>query len=83
MGQKKWSCRKVRLNAGGYEYGRWGKYYGHGEPLFKVESEIGNESWMIRAANRKQAILNFCTFSYTLLWGMVKPHPEDFYGFKR
>lgn len=88
---KKWTCRKVRLNVGGYEYGRWGKYYGHGEPLFKIEnpSDVGerDEVWMIRGADRKQAILNFCDLSgmtlIPLMRGVPAPVPEDFYGFKR
>lgn len=73
----KWTCRKVRLNAGGYEYGKWGKYYGHGAPLWKLtNSETGND-YMLRSATRNQAILDFCGYM------PLTPKPEDFYGFKR
>lgn len=74
---KKWTCRKVRLNAGGYEYGKWGTYYGHGVPLWKItNSETGND-YMLRRATRNRAILDF--FGHMPL----TPKPEDFYGFKR
>lgn len=81
---KKWTCKRVRLNAGGYEYGRGGKYYGHGEPLFKIESPDGYFTYMVRGATRNEAILNYCKDPYT---PTVEPGiptiPEDFYGFKR
>ena len=32
--------RRVRLNQGGYEYGPRGRYFGHGDPLYYVSSDL-------------------------------------------
>jgi len=33
-------CRKLRINPGGYEYGKRGQYYGTGEPVYRVCIDI-------------------------------------------
>ena len=44
----------VRLNAGGYEYGRYGKYWGNGgAPLFRLITE--DDQFEFRAADREHA----------------------------
>jgi len=50
----KFSLRRVRLNVGGYEYGKYGKYYGRGEPLYRATSENG-EILELRGKSRKEA----------------------------
>ena len=77
---KKWTCRKVRLNAGGYEYGKWGKYYGHGAPLWSIQDPEEGRRYMLRSGSRKDAILSFCV---PCCDGLEQPKPEDFYVFKR
>lgn len=34
----RWTLRRVRLNAGGYD--RWGEYFGCGDPLFVYDGEL-------------------------------------------
>lgn len=45
---------RVRLNSGGYEYGRFGSYFGTGAPLYAYENECGDISH-IRAESREAA----------------------------
>lgn len=51
----KFSLRRVRLNTGGYEYGRYGKYYGQGVPLYRAISDETGEVLEIRQNTRKAA----------------------------
>ena len=44
---------KVRLNSGGYEYGRYGKYYGHGDNLYRLITEDDQIEFL--ACNRGRA----------------------------
>lgn len=44
---------EVRLNAGGYEYGRYGSYYGHGDKLYRLVTE--DDTLEFRARNRDRA----------------------------
>lgn len=43
----------VRLNSGGYEYGRYGSYYGHGDNLYRLITE--DDQIEFRAVNRDRA----------------------------
>ena len=51
----KFSLRRVRLNVGGYEYGRYGKYYGQGVPLYRAISDETGEVLELRAKDHKDA----------------------------
>jgi hypothetical protein len=44
---------QVRLNAGGYESGKYGKYYGHGNKLYRLITE--DDQIEFRAVNRENA----------------------------
>lgn len=47
---------RVYLNHGGYEYGRNGRYFGHGSPLYKwVADESFEVEGMCRAKDRDEA----------------------------
>lgn len=35
----RWSVKEVRLNSQGYEFGKWGGYYGRGERLFRAHTD--------------------------------------------
>ena len=39
---------RVRLNPGGYEYGRIGRYWGGGEPLYYVSSDSAEDESIVR-----------------------------------
>ena len=47
--------RREPLNAGGYTAGKFGQYFGRGEPLFAVETPDGNVLH-VRAADRSEAM---------------------------
>ena len=47
------SLRRVRLDAQGYESGRY--YFGHGAPLWRVMSEDGAVTETLRACDREAA----------------------------
>jgi hypothetical protein len=44
---------RVRLNAGGYEYGKYGQYYGCDLPLYRLITE--DDQIEFRARNRDRA----------------------------
>jgi hypothetical protein len=44
---------RVRLDNGGYDNG--GAYWGHGEPLYHVESENGEIDYFVRGYDRERA----------------------------
>ena len=44
------SLRRVPLDSGGYDSG--GAYWGHGQPLYWVQSECGEVSWFLRGSSR-------------------------------
>lgn len=48
------SVKRVRLNAGGYEYGRHGRYWGHDLPLFSVSGEDAGDEY-VRSPTREGA----------------------------
>lgn len=50
--------RREPLNAGGYTAGRYGQYFGRGEPLFVVTTPDGDELH-VRGADRQDAMRNF------------------------
>jgi hypothetical protein len=53
---RKVSLKRVYLNSGGYEPGRYGQYFGHDEPLFKANSDDGSICGeYLRAASREDA----------------------------
>jgi hypothetical protein len=49
------SLRREYLNQGGYTYGRFGKYFGTGLPLYRYTSEDGEIDAHIRASSRAEA----------------------------
>lgn len=53
------SVRRVPLNQGGYEYGKYGQYYGQGEPLYRYEGADEDyaevEGGELRARSRAEA----------------------------
>jgi hypothetical protein len=51
----KFTLKRTRLNSGGYEYGRYGQYFGHGAPLYQAESEDGDTFFHLRATTRAAA----------------------------
>lgn len=51
---ERWTLRRVRLNNGGYEPGRYGRYYGTGMPLYRAESDDG-DVFECRASTREGA----------------------------
>lgn len=50
--------RREPLDSGGYTKGRFGKYFGRGEPLFAVETPDG-DVLHVRGADRQDAMRNF------------------------
>lgn len=50
--------RREPLDSGGYTRGKWGKYFGRGEPLFVVETPDGDQHH-VRGADRADAIASF------------------------
>ncbi len=50
--------RREPLNAGGYTAGKFGQYFGRGEPLFAVETPDG-DVLHVRGADRQDAMRNF------------------------
>ena len=50
--------RRQPLNAEGYTPGRFGTYFGHGAPLFVVETPDGDELY-VRGRDRQAAMVNF------------------------
>lgn len=56
MRKLKLFLKRIPLNAGGYEYGKWGKYFGVGQPLYYYESDSDEDiSGHIRANDRDHA----------------------------
>lgn len=54
----RYSLRKIRLNAGGYELGTISRYYGHGQPIFRAyNDDTGNpeDTLETRAKDRDAA----------------------------
>lgn len=55
----KFYLRRIRLNSGSYTYGKFGKYYGTGLPLYQYDSIDSETSkhygGMIRADSRQDA----------------------------
>jgi hypothetical protein len=49
------SLKRVYLNQGGYEYGKYGWYFGHGPPLYKATSDDYTIDIHLRASNRECA----------------------------
>ena len=52
-----YSLRRVYLNAGGYEYGKYGSYFGQGAPLYRAECELDGRTYEVRAGDRAGAKL--------------------------
>lgn len=51
----KFYLRRIRLNSGGYTYGKFGKYYGTGLPLYQYDSIDSWHGGEIRADSRQDA----------------------------
>jgi hypothetical protein len=49
------SIKRIRLNQGGYEYGKYGRYFGNGAPLYKVVSDDYTIDTELRASNHECA----------------------------
>lgn len=49
------TLQRVRLNAGGYEYGRLGSYFGAGAPLYRWDAVDSHEGGWLRASDREAA----------------------------
>lgn len=49
--------KRVRLNQGGYEFGKHGRYFGVGQPLFSWEVDENHDTLYghLRASNRDEA----------------------------
>ncbi len=50
------TVRREYLNAGGYTYGRWGTYFGHGAPLYRADCDDWDRSFYVRASSRAEAV---------------------------
>ena len=51
----KFYLKRIRLNVGGYEYGKYGNYFGTGKPVYRYESEDGEMLNYVRASSRESA----------------------------
>jgi hypothetical protein len=51
----RFTLRRVYLNTGGYEYGRVGRYFGIGAPLYRYTSDDGDTVGYLRAHYRSNA----------------------------
>ena len=51
----RYTLRRVYLNTGGYEYGRNGRYFGVGAPLYAYDADDGSKGGYVRAYDRKDA----------------------------
>jgi hypothetical protein len=51
----RFTLRRVYLNKGGYEYGRVGRYFGIGAPLYRYASDDGDTDGYLRAGSRSEA----------------------------
>jgi hypothetical protein len=51
----RFTLRRVYLNVGGYEYGRAGRYFGIGAPLYLYVSDDGDTYGYLRAYSRSEA----------------------------
>lgn len=51
----RYSLRKIRLDAGGYELGTIKSYYGHGLPVYRATHDETGETLETRAKDRDAA----------------------------
>ena len=51
----RFTLRRVYLNTGGYTFGRVGRYFGTGAPLYRYASEDGDTDGYLRAYSRADA----------------------------
>ena len=49
------TLRRVYLNTGGYTFGRFGRYFGTGAPLYCYASDDGDTVGYLRAGSRSEA----------------------------
>jgi len=51
----RFTLRRVYLNTGGYTFGRYGRYFGNGAPLYCYASDNGDTDGYLRAYCRADA----------------------------
>jgi hypothetical protein len=51
----RFTLRRVYLTAGGYTFGRYGRYFGIGAPLYRFASYDGETDGYLRAYSRDDA----------------------------
>jgi len=51
----RFTLRSVRLNTGGYTFGRYGRYFGNGAPLYQYDADDGSTGGYLRAYCRADA----------------------------
>lgn len=73
----KLSVKRERLNSGGYTYGKYGRYFGTGQPLYCVESEDYEVTFFIRADHRASALAEARRCYPNAVLSGLKPKAED------
>jgi hypothetical protein len=51
----RFTLRRVYLNTGGYTFGRFGRYFGHGPALYCYDADDGSAGGYLRAGTRFEA----------------------------
>ena len=51
----RFTLRRVYLNTGGYTFGRVGRYFGYGAPLYQYDANDGSNGGYLRAYSRADA----------------------------